>query len=125
MTMIDDKKVGLARLFAATAYSWAGFRRLLRESAFRHELLLAFVVLAALVISGATFGEIAIAAALFLMLFAVEAVNTAIEEIIDRISPEISATGRHAKDLGSFAVFCLIAASCLYSGFALIRALVA
>ncbi|WP_424540689.1 diacylglycerol kinase [Sinorhizobium medicae] len=30
-----------------------------------------------------------------------EAVNTAIEEIIDRISPEVSDTGKHAKDLGS------------------------
>ncbi|WP_307959591.1 diacylglycerol kinase [Sinorhizobium medicae] len=38
---------------------------------------------------------------LLLLLIAMEAVNTAIEEIIDRISPEVSDTGKHAKDLGS------------------------
>ncbi|WP_234838132.1 diacylglycerol kinase, partial [Sinorhizobium medicae] len=37
---------------------------------------------------------------LLLLLIAMEAVNTAIEEIID-ISPEVSDTGKHAKDLGS------------------------
>ncbi|WP_050574904.1 diacylglycerol kinase [Sinorhizobium medicae] len=38
---------------------------------------------------------------LLLLLIAMEAVNTAFEEIIDRISPEVSDTGKHAKDLGS------------------------
>lgn len=125
MTKMDDKKTGLAHFLAAASYSWAGFRRLLGESAFRHELLLAFVVLAALIVFGVPAGDIVISAVLFLALFGVEALNTAIEEIIDRISPEVSVTGRHAKDLGSFAVFCLISASCLYSGFALVRALFA
>jgi diacylglycerol kinase (ATP) len=48
-----------------------------------------------------------------------EAVNTAIEEIIDRISPEVSDTGKHAKDLGSLAVFCLILANSLLLLYAL------
>ena len=47
-------------------------------------------------------------AILFLLMMAFEAINTAIEEIVDRVSPEISQMGKHAKDLGSFAVFCLI-----------------
>ncbi|MNY78719.1 Prokaryotic diacylglycerol kinase [compost metagenome] len=46
-----------------------------------------------------------------------EAVNTAIEELVDRISPEISTVGRNAKDLGSFAVFCLLVANGLYAGY--------
>jgi diacylglycerol kinase (ATP) len=50
-----------------------------------------------------------------LILFAVEALNTAIEELVDRISPEISTVGRHAKDLGSFAVFCLLAVNGLFA----------
>ncbi|MGO7216497.1 diacylglycerol kinase, partial [Rhizobium ruizarguesonis] len=41
---------------------------------------------------------------LFLGLFSMEAMTTAVEEVIDRISPEISIVGKHAKDLGSFAV---------------------
>jgi diacylglycerol kinase (ATP) len=44
----------------------------------------------------------------------VEALNTAIEEVIDRVSPEVSQTGKHAKDLGSFAVFCTLVAAALY-----------
>jgi len=48
------------------------------------------------------------------MLIAVEAINTAIEVIIDKISPEISDTGKHAKDLGSFAVMCLLAVNGIY-----------
>ena len=46
-----------------------------------------------------------------------EAINTAIEELVDRISPEISTVGRNAKDLGSFAVFCLLLANGLYAAY--------
>lgn len=38
------------------------------------------------------------------MLFATEALNTAIEEIVDHISPKWSLAVRNAKDLGSLAV---------------------
>lgn len=51
---------------------------------------------------------------LFLIMLAVEALNTAIEVIIDRVSPEISPAGKKAKDLGSFAVFCMIIATSLF-----------
>ena len=36
---------------------------------------------------------------------------------IDRVSPEISQMGKHAKDLGSFAVFCLILANGVYAAY--------
>ncbi len=55
---------------------------------------------------GASLERFLLLIAVFLAVTAIEALNTAIEEIIDRISPEFSDTGRHAKDLGSFAVFC-------------------
>ena len=55
-----------------------------------------------------------IALALVLLLLATEALNTAVEVIIDRISPEISDAGKQAKDLGSFAVFCLLAVNVMY-----------
>jgi len=48
---------------------------------------------------------------LMLLLFSIEALNTAIEEIVDRVSPEFSSAARNAKDLGSFAVFCLLMAN--------------
>ena len=42
-----------------------------------------------------------------LLMLSLEAINTAIEEVVDRVSPEISEMARNAKDLGSFAVFCI------------------
>lgn len=113
------KQAGLAHLFSAAGYSIGGLTRLAKEAAFRQEVLAGAGLLAA-------YGMMDVAAAirlsavvLFLLLIAMEAVNTAIEEIIDRISPEVSATGKHAKDLGSLAVFCLILANSLLLFYAL------
>lgn len=41
---------------------------------------------------------------LFLMLLGVKALNMAVEVIVDRVSPEISAMGKQAKDLGALSV---------------------
>ncbi len=102
------KETGIAHFFAAARYSLQGFLRLYEESAFRHELLAFAAGFVLFWLVGASFGEIVTYAVLMLLLFAVEALNTAIEELVDRVSPEISTVGRNAKDLGSFAVFCLI-----------------
>ena len=107
------KLTGFAHFLAAAGYSAGGVARAWREAAFRQEVAAG----AALVVIYAFIGvetHVAIAAAaLFLVLVAVEALNTAIEEIVDRISPETSVTAKHAKDLGSFAVFCLICANAM------------
>ncbi|PTM95202.1 diacylglycerol kinase [Mycoplana dimorpha] len=105
------KQTGLRHLFAAASYSLGGARRLLGEAAFRHELIAFGLVMAVFVLVGATFFQYVAMAILFLLMMAFEAINTAIEEIVDRVSPEISEMGKHAKDLGSFAVFCLILAN--------------
>ena len=116
---VPAKKEGVAHMFAATGYSLAGFRRLLGEAAFRQEL----AFLAALALAFTAFGvdavSWAVALVLFALLAAMEALNTAIEEVVDRVSPERSEFARHAKDLGSFAVFCLLAANLGHAGFAL------
>lgn len=107
------KQVGLAHLLAAVRYSAGGFSRACKEAAFRQEIAAGGGLCLFYSYWGvdATVGFAA--AILFLLLIAVEALNTAVEEIVDRISPEISDTGRHAKDLGSFAVFCLVTANIL------------
>ena len=112
-----EKKTGVAHFFAAGRYSLQGFRRLIGEAAFRHELLALAIGLGLFVFVGATVGEFVTFVILMLVLFCVEAVNTAIEELVDRVSPEISTVGRNAKDLGSFAVFCLLVANGLYAGY--------
>lgn len=101
-----EKQKGIAHLFAAARYSTQGLIRLSKETAFYHEVL-AFVAGEILLIAiGAPVHHWLIFAALMLMMFAVEALNTAIEEVVDRVSPEFSLAAKHAKDLGSFAVLC-------------------
>ncbi|WP_117191294.1 diacylglycerol kinase [Rhizobium terrae] len=106
-----EKAATLRRIVASFRYSMQGLRRLWREAAFRQEVYafaLGLVIFAAV---GATLLDHFIFLILMLVLFGVESLNTAIEELVDRISPEISTVGRHAKDLGSFAVFCLLCAN--------------
>jgi diacylglycerol kinase (ATP) len=110
----DGKKQGLAHLFAAGSYSAAGLRRALEESAFRHEIVFFLAAIALFAWVGASASEFLGLIIIFLMMFAMEALNTAVEELVDRVSPEVSRTGKHAKDLGSFAVFCTLLAASLY-----------
>lgn len=114
-----SKQTGFAHLWSATRYSLQGFRRLLGEAAFRHELLLLSVALALFAFFGASLLQYLGLFVLALFLFAAEAFNTAIEEVIDRISPEFSEVARNAKDLGSFAVSCILLANLLYIGWVL------
>jgi diacylglycerol kinase (ATP) len=112
-----EKATGISHLFAALGYSVAGARRLFDETAFRHEISASVVIFVAFLAVGAHSGDFLVMAVLLLVLSAAEAFNTAIEEIVDRISPEWSHTAMHAKDLGSFAVFCLLAANGLVALF--------
>ncbi len=111
---VVTKETGIRHFFAAASYSWGGFLRLLQEAAFRQELGFFAIALVLLYLVGATLSEFMVSVFLFLGLFAIEAMNTAVEEVIDRISPEISNVGKYAKDLGSFAVFCMLVACGLH-----------
>lgn len=110
----EEKKHGVAHLFAASGYSAAGLRRALGESAFRQEVIFFAAALALFFWIGASVAEFLGLTIIFLLMFGVEALNTAIEELVDRVSPEVSQTGKHAKDLGSFAVFCTLVAASIY-----------
>jgi diacylglycerol kinase (ATP) len=99
---------GVAHVFAAASYSIAGLRRLFHEAAFRHELIVGATAVVLITVLGGTVAEYLILAGLFLALIAVEAINTAIECIVDRISPDWEEYARDAKDLGSLAVMCVL-----------------
>ncbi len=51
---------------------------------------------------------------LYMILFAAEALNSAIETIADKLSPEISIFAKETKDLGSAAVMFLLIALLVY-----------
>ncbi len=102
----------------ATSYSIDGLRFLISsEFAARVEVYAYFWFLVLLFVIKAPLENYLIGTILFLVLIAVEALNTAVEVIIDRITPEKSDTGKRAKDLGSFAVMCLLMTCALYVGY--------
>ena len=90
---------------------------MIRERAFREEAVCLLAIFALFAVAGAGAGAYLVQFVLFLVLAAVEALNTAVEVIVDRVSPEMSGFAEQAKDLGSFAVFCLL---CANGGFALL-----
>lgn len=120
-----EKTHGVAHVFAATRYSLAGLKRLWGETAFRHEVLAAGTILLIFAVVGAAPVYFVIAIILALITFATEALNSAIEEVVDHVSPEWSEAAKHAKDLGSFAVMCLLLANGAFAGFVIVSALIA
>lgn len=115
---------GVKHLFAATSYSIAGLRRLWHETAFRHEALgLPVVLLLFWAISAPLWGFLGFAL-LWCVLIAVEALNTAIEALVDHVSPHWSEAARDAKDLGSLAVMALLIANALFVAVVLSQSLI-
>ena len=76
-----------------------------------------------LALAGATWIEYCILLVLFLALIAVEALNTAIECIVDHLASDWQEFARDAKDLGSLVTMCMICANCAFIGSVIFRAL--
>jgi len=121
MTQPDkpERITGIKHIFAAASYSIGGVKRLWGETAFRHEVLLYVIVLGIFAAIGANMAEFIGASILALLLVAAEALNTAIEAVVDHISPEWNEFARDAKDLGSLAVMCLLIANGLFLAYVL------
>lgn len=118
-----ERITGLRHLFAAASYSIAGGHRLWQETAFRHELLGLPVVWLLFWTAAAPLWAYGVFVILWLILIAVEALNTAIEAIVDHVSPDWSVAARDAKDLGSLAVMALLLANGVFVGYVLLRSL--
>lgn len=114
---------GIAHLFAAAGYSIGGVRRLWQETAFRHILLGLPICVSLLALCGASLMEFGALLVLFFGLVAVEALNTAIECIVDHLAPEWAEFARDAKDLGSLATMCLLLANGAFLATVVIRAI--
>lgn len=105
----------IEHLWAASRWSASGVAILFRgEMAARMELAAGLVALVWIVLLGRSLAEIGVYLMLAFAALSVEALNTAIEEIVDRVSPEQSEFARRAKDLGSAAVMFMLTATGLY-----------
>jgi len=98
-------KTGIVRIWAAFFYSLNGLRNAIsNEAAFRQEVFVVVVAFIALLFLPLTFewkGLLFFATAALLV---VELLNSAIESIVDMVSPEYHDLAKRAKDLGSAAV---------------------
>lgn len=73
---------------------------------------------------GAGLLEYVVLLVLFFCLVAVEALNTAIECIVDHLAPNWEEFARDAKDLGSLATMCLLCANGAFISAVLVRAII-
>jgi len=110
--MLEPHKgaTGLRRILNATRYSLEGVAAAARhEAAFRQELLLAAVLVPLGLWLGADGVERALLAGSVLMVLVVELLNSAVEAVVDRASPEHHELAKRAKDYGSAAVMVALA----------------
>lgn len=107
-------RTGLRRLVDATRYSLQGLAAAWKhEAAFRQEVAIAALLLPLGLWLGRSGVEKALLAASVLAVLVVELLNSAIEAVVDRASPDTHELAGRAKDLGSAAVMLSIAAACL------------
>ena len=105
MALIPPKgRTGLARLVAAMGYSRDGLLAAFRgEASIRQLLVLNAVLIPTAFFCPVSRGERALMIAVCLLSFIVELLNSAIEAVVDRISPEHHPLCKNAKDMGSAA----------------------
>ena len=110
-------KKGLTRLWNALGYSRDGIGAAwTNEAAFREEILLAAVTIPLAFYLGKNGVERALLVGAILLILIVEILNSAVEAVVDKASPEKSELAKRAKDMGSAAVlFSLINAAVIWA----------
>ena len=99
---------GLYHLIDATRFSMEGYKAMFTETAFQHELIVGIVFLPlAWLLPNLGFGWRVAMTIAWLALPTTEILNTAIEAVVDLVSPDFHPLAKKAKDLGSAAVFCV------------------
>ena len=104
---------GIQRIIHAFKYSFDGLVSTFKsESAFRQDILLCIIaIILQIFIDVPTISRVIMITSLVLIIIA-ELINTAIETIVDRISPEKNNLSKKAKDIGSAIVMLTITSVC-------------
>lgn len=98
-------KSGLRRILNACGYSVSGLGAAFRhEAAFRQELLLAGVLIPIALFCKRSGSDKALLIGSVMLVLIVELLNSAIENLTDRVSLELHPLAKRTKDLGSAAV---------------------
>ncbi len=115
---MKTNKTGFARVFAAFYYSADGLASAFKdEAAFRQELLLYIVLLPILYFLPVTPLFKYLLFSVNSLVLIVELLNSAVESVVDLVSPDYNIYAKRAKDMGSAAVLLsLLLATILWSG---------
>jgi len=110
-------KTGLVRLWNALGYSRDGLAAAWKnEAAFREEVLLAAIAIPLALFLGKTGVDRTILIGSIILILIVEILNSAIEAVVDKASPEKHELAKRAKDMGSAAVlFSLLNAAIVWA----------
>jgi diacylglycerol kinase (ATP) len=106
MKEIPKKRTGVTRLFFALKYTFEGLKQaVLHEAAFRQEFIFAIISLPVMFFleMPGIIRLLIFFATMFVMV--TELLNTGLEAIVDKVSPEFHILAKQAKDMGSAAVF--------------------
>ena len=102
---MKSNKRGLARIVAALFYSFDGIRSSFKyEEAFRQEVYLFILLLPVLYFVPVSPQFKAILFAGNCLVLIVELLNSAVESVVDLVSPDYNILAKRAKDMGSAAV---------------------
>jgi diacylglycerol kinase (ATP) len=98
-------RTGLDRIIHAAGYSLSGLRAAYSgESAFRQEVWLTLIATPLAFWLGRDWVQISLLLGSLILLLIVELLNSAVEAAIDRVSFELHALSKRAKDIASAAV---------------------
>lgn len=107
--MASNEPRGPRQIVRALCWSWQGLRAAWRhEASFRLEIQLGVVIIPLGLYLGQGGVEKALLAGTPLLVLSAELLNSAMEAIVDRVSPEHNELAGRAKDMGSAAVFLLM-----------------
>ena len=100
---------GIRHMFLTLRFSLEGiFMCARKEIAFKQELAIGVVIAVAVIILPISFLLRIYLVSLWVILICMELVNTAIETVVDLVSPEWNILAKQAKDLGGAAVLCMV-----------------
>lgn len=102
---LGNKPKGLVRIWRAFFYSLAGLKEgYVSEAAFRQEVWLAVVLIPGAFFVPVSFVFKAYLSSCVILVLIAELLNSALEAVVDKASPEYDPLAKKAKDMGSAAV---------------------
>jgi diacylglycerol kinase (ATP) len=103
---MKNRNLGTKHFLHAFKHSYDGFVSAFKtEIAFRQDCVVFIIGLVLLPFIPASLLQKALLISALLLVLIMELVNTAVETVIDRISPEYHKLSKKAKDIGSLLVF--------------------